>query len=391
MSINNIAELVPRVLHMTLGCLVAFAMSGCKDSKTSVNSVNTVIIQDSSEVVSSQFDSLFRFSNYVIPQLTDNSILGTINKVLLSDTTIYILDDKSKITRFGFDGSFIQMYSHIGQGPGEYPSITDFDVVNGDLYILSGNKIYKYDLSNKFLGTTDIRNSATGLSVLESGFALNNGFGVANNKTKDFYSYSFHKFDGSEFNEIKFNRNLLGHEYTFMGGLNRFVDNGNDRLVYFPYNDTVYSIDENGKLSPWIIINIGNDITENMPKPEVEDMLKSNIPSSIFSVYKLGDNILFSYIKDDIRRMVLCSEDGRIAMNGCVGLDKNGFPISIFGLFSKSPSNKILNILPSSLIKVLISQKDDLEEYPILQEINSNLPDESNPILMFYEPTFPIQ
>lgn len=378
----------PKTVSISLVCLAMLFLNGCVGNNTFVNSTQTIEIKDSPERVSSQFDSLFRFSNYIIPQFTENSILGTINKVLIRDTTLYILHDKSKITSFGQDGAFIHTYSHVGQGPGEYPSISDFDISNDELFILSGKTIFRYDMADTFNGTINLENTAKGLCVLESGIALNNGFGVGNNNTKDLYSYSFYKFDGTEFNEVGFNRNLLGHEYSFNGGVNKFVNNGKDILIYFPYNETIYSIDQDGKLSPWVNINIGNNVTDDMPKSEVDDIIKSEIPSSIYSVYRFGDNLLFSYTIGQSSRLVLCSTGGQVSMNGIVGMDTNGFPVSISGLCSKSPCNKILSILPSALIKTLTSREENLDKYPILSEINNQVSLESNPVFIFYEPTF---
>lgn len=377
-----------RIITIIIGCLVIAILNGCVGNNASVNRVHTVVIEDSPKKISCQFDSLFSYDNYIIPELTEKSILGTINKVILADTILFILHDKSKISSFRHDGSFIQTYSHIGRGPGEYPSISDFDVTDNELFILSGKTIYKYDMTDTFIGTRILENSAKGLCLLKSGIAFNNGFGVGNKDTKDLYSYSFYKFDGSEFNDIEFNRNLLGREYSFDGGINKFVSNGEDVLTYFPYNETLYIVDQDGNLSPWININIGNNITSNMPKSEVDEIIKSNKPSSIYAVYKFGDSILFSYNIDQSSRLVLCADNGHVVMNGSVGRDMNGFPISIFGLHSKSPCHKILSILPAALIKGLTSREENIGRFPILREIDNHVSLESNPILIFYEPTF---
>ena len=74
-------------------------------------------------------------------------------------------------------GAYIRDYSHLGHGHGEYISLSDFDIHDDFLYLLSDNKILIYDKQNNYSGTIDLPNAAQGLCVMDSGIALNNEFG----------------------------------------------------------------------------------------------------------------------------------------------------------------------------------------------------------------------
>lgn len=105
------------------------------------------------------YDSFFQKEYQAIPlETSDDVLVGEIEKIQLTNDHIYVFDKEQK-TIFTFDlkGNFERKYCHIGQGEGEYPYLSDFEVYGNHLYILSRfNKcIYVYTLDDKYVKEID--------------------------------------------------------------------------------------------------------------------------------------------------------------------------------------------------------------------------------------------
>ena len=90
-------------------------------------------------------DFIKSMDGYVFLETNDSSILQRIDKLRLENDTIYIAD-RDVLQMFGRkDGKWLGKIDRQGRGPGEYYYISDFDVYDSGIYILSGNKIIIYD------------------------------------------------------------------------------------------------------------------------------------------------------------------------------------------------------------------------------------------------------
>lgn len=368
-----------------LGIMVLAVLlnNACKNEKTL--SEFTVEIENNDENVSEQFDSIFKYSGHVVLSTDDQSILGNINKVYVDNDTLYIMHENSHIASFDKSGAYIRDYSHLGHGHGEYISLSDFDIHDDFLYLLSDNKILIYDKQNNYSGTIDLPNAAQGLCVMDSGIALNNEFGYGDSSTVDHFCYSFISNDGKVINRVRFNDALLGHTYSTNGQVGKFIKNGNRVYNYFPYNETIYEIDSiSGDIKPLVDLKMETrHIGADTEAQEVDRILKSNVAKVFHAAYIYGDLLFFSYFDNRIKS-VLCSLQGKIYLNGAATIDSNGLPISFYGLYTSSPSDSILSIVPAPVVKSIASGKNGLSEYPVINEISQQLESDSNPVLVFY-------
>ena len=91
---------------------------------------------------------------YVELEMTDNSLVGYIERIVVNDSLIYIKSDGS-IHLFDRNGKFRNSIGRVGQGPKEVISIFDFavDAENQEVYILDlqGQKINVYKNDNTYL------------------------------------------------------------------------------------------------------------------------------------------------------------------------------------------------------------------------------------------------
>lgn len=377
------------LLMSLLSSTVAIGLTGCNIGGVSSNAdVSTVEIVRCDDNVTAQFDSLFQYKNHIVLETTEESLLGHINKVVFDKDTIYILNGNSKISVFDKSGKYISTLSKIGNGPGEYLRLYDFDVFENVVYCLDGPNIHKYDTSGNFIETTKLENSSEGICVLKSGIALNNVFGSSNNDTKENYSYTFIPGDGEVYNALRYNPALTGRSFTINGQVGKFSKFNEDVMVYFPFNDTVFKVDSvSGDIKPFMNIKIGDrNIDESTSAEEVDRLLKSDVPRNITSLYKIGNHVLFKYI-DDFPKTVLIEtgDKDKVLMNGILTIDKNGLPVTISELSSSGPCEEVLSIVSSSFIHKRAA-KININDFPIFEDILNRTDEDSNPILVFYEP-----
>lgn len=368
--------------------LFVLTLSSCsKQVEATCTDIPATILTENDERIPQKIiDSIFTFDRFIIPELTEQSVLGVINKVIYKDSVLFILHGNKVITSFDRNGGFQRNYSHVGQGPGEYVSIDDFDIKEDTLFILTQNNVYNYSMDDVFIKSIPLPNAAKSLRILNSGIALNNGFGVGNKKTKDNFSYTYIN-NGATQNHIEFNKQLLGNTFTHQGLCSKFVsDNSNDNvLTFFPYNDTIYNVDvNNGHIIPLIAIKIGDrNINKDTSTDEIAAIRASGAVNSIYAPYYWDNKLMFQYIQN-MPKLAVVKTDGEIILNGTIGKDSNGLPISFIDLQSDTSSKQALSVLSSTTLDAITSHITDLTDFPVLRMLSDKVSDESNPILIFY-------
>jgi hypothetical protein len=87
----------------------------------------------------------------------DDNPIGVIDKIIITNTNIYILDSQRSKSLFIYDrnGKFKSVIHRIGSGPGEFIRPDDFDIQKGTekLFVLDGNqrKILIYNKNGDFI------------------------------------------------------------------------------------------------------------------------------------------------------------------------------------------------------------------------------------------------
>lgn len=382
-------HLYSRFLILSGLLLFVLTLSSCSKQveETCTDIPATILTENDERIPQKIIDSIFTFDRFIIPELTEQSVLGVINKVIYKDSVLFILHGNKVITSFDRNGGFLRNYSHVGQGPGEYVSIDDFDIKEDSLFILTQNNVYNYSMDDVFIKTISLPNAAKSLRILNSGIALNNGFGVGNKKTKDNFSYTYLN-NGATKNHIEFNKQLLGNTFTHQGLCSKFMsDNSNDNvLTFFPYNDTIYNVDVNsGHIIPLIAIKIGDrNINKDTSTDEIAAIRASGAANSIYAPYYWDNKLMFQYIQN-MPKLAVVKTDGEIILNGTIGKDSNGLPISFIDLQSDTSSKQALSVLSSTTLDAITSHITDLTEFPVLKMLSDKVSDESNPILIFYD------
>lgn len=108
---------------------------------------------------------------YVRLQTPDTCIIKSVNKIVPTDSLLFVMDESTTIYICNYNGEFLKKISHKGHGRGEYLKITDFDVYGNQLWILDSqlNKILRYGLDGKLKHEHRLPDSYHSISVQPNG------------------------------------------------------------------------------------------------------------------------------------------------------------------------------------------------------------------------------
>lgn len=93
-------------------------------------------------------EELVKDATLIPLETTDDCLLGDLEKIYESDGRLYILDmNRTTVFVFDISGKFLYKIERRGQGPEEYLEVSDFDVMDGVIYVLSrvNKRILAYD------------------------------------------------------------------------------------------------------------------------------------------------------------------------------------------------------------------------------------------------------
>lgn len=199
-------------------------------------------------------DSIFEAAKYIPLETTDNSLISTIDKIIIYDNTFYILDKKQKsIILFNNQGKYINKLNNIGRGPNEYLSLEDFFIDNDTIYIFSSvsQKIIIHNLDFSPIRSFKVPTYGTNISLINDKIYLYTNFRADN--LRNFYAIN--KVSGkiedcfSPFEEKK--KGVSYSKTTF--------SKYKDKLYCFlPFDYSIYSI-QDFSLSKISNLNFGKD------------------------------------------------------------------------------------------------------------------------------------
>src|SRR5690606_1101374 len=132
---------------------------GCQPEKLTENAIegnnnpDTIVVNTAMQGL--ELTSISQQIRLVQLESLEESLFGRIDKLLVSDSIVAIVDKLYSKAVFVFDwnGNFLYKIFQIGDGPGEYVDIFDIDISGGHLYLSDrGRKIIRY---NKYTGRFD--------------------------------------------------------------------------------------------------------------------------------------------------------------------------------------------------------------------------------------------
>ncbi len=302
----------------------------------------------------------------------DSVMIGKIDKVIVNDSLLYMSDSQfgRRVFVYDFYGNFKYTIGALGKGPGEYVKLSDFDLFDNHIFILSGpdRKIIKFDLLGRYIDEVQLSD--------HGGFALKC---LPNNK---FFTLRTLGLTGTRiFNERgKVIKETLieGYEFCSFTTKKAISSCENKTICSTMYNDTIYELDEQGNISPLFYMDFKDKTFPISKISNKDELMKAKRNTSyIWSEWIVNNDkcILIKYVKDGVV---------------CIGYyikNKDNF-ISFYNKFNGIPlldlngqyRDQIIFSTESFYVKKIVSERKDAPE------ILRNLSGYESPVLFFLKP-----
>jgi len=274
--------------------LICMLFSGCR--QIGMNETNGITVIDVEqhlgkyqEILASEF--IFELE-YVPLETNENCVIGGIRHLIVTPTHIFLAGSISLGSSYcyAFDrkGQFICNIGSVGQGPGEYTTITglSIDEDKQSLYITTFPNVLEYSWDGVFRKSIYKPQNMSGDFIGEVYALTDNLFigHVPNYTGNEMFNYILFN-DSSQViksfeNHIKFNRRII-----FYDGLDRSIMPF--KILKHIYvkeltNDTLYCLNEQNVLIPQFVFNVGKK--HAYPKQLKEEFLGHNSSSLLKDV-----------------------------------------------------------------------------------------------------------
>lgn len=237
-------------------------------------------------------------SKYICLDSSDNSLIDNIDKVIMSQDTLFVVD-KSRKTVFAFsanDGGFISKISRAGRGPGEYVALSDCDIWQGLIYILSyaDQKLNVYSANGECLKSIKLPNQYSKLKVI-------NGEKVwlyAENSNSDLYNFAQLDMASGEI-DVKFDP--FAENSSFHREASPFCGQSEDCLYVAKYFDSrIYALSDKGYKPIYLLrMNLQNkvplaDLEKYTPMELSEAYRYKEVLHNITAVMRRGNSLFIA-------------------------------------------------------------------------------------------------
>ena len=140
LKINHTKKLLLSFFIISL----VFTFSTCKNTTTNDNT--SVLVKNENKVEESPLDTMFSLVKFIKLETIEQSLIKDISKIRKVNGKYFISSNYQELLVFLEDGSFSHKINKIGNGPGEYSMLADFDVLsNNNILVLDAKKIVVYD------------------------------------------------------------------------------------------------------------------------------------------------------------------------------------------------------------------------------------------------------
>ncbi|MDR1114903.1 MAG: 6-bladed beta-propeller [Tannerella sp.] len=376
------------LLHLFTGCGVR------ENTNVEIDSLSVVQSSLTAQAVNSS--KIFSSVECIPLETTSESLLHMINKIFRKDNFIYI-SDINALYKFNEEGILIGKIQKQGTGPGEYLSISDFELETEDtVWILSRNNrcLYQYTWAGELLKQINLGYWASKMYLLSpEKMCLYIGHEKENTEHQV-------KIINLRTNEITGNFLPIGeYEWKYlhvMSGIHYSKKLNGDGIYFFTiFNDTIYHI-SNDDISPVFRINIlGKSVPASFFKNNYQDVLdfyeqyarKYDYPYGTVSFTEYESNYLFAYFMDKKRHFSIISKEKKESVCDFTMITEDvllsGYPIDLLEqnfLFLRNNELVIL-LLPSDIMEYAEANLSRKEIEMIKERIKYTREDQ-NPVLL---------
>jgi len=286
----------------TIFLFISLLLFSCKKAKVNIQNANTkntkvfYLKTQNNDILNNLIDSI----SFMEIKEDNDSYFNTIDKLVVNENNIYILDrfGSKSLFQFNLNGDFIRKIGNKGMGPGEYVNLCDFDIDSKSIYLCdrAKKKILQYNLNGDFIKQTTLQFRVDGIKALANEKYLLSVLKDQNNH-KIFLTDKYFNVEKKYFYyESKDNDNK--------GSDNIFQDVNNFILYNKATNDTIFAFSKNGQLIENYYFDFGSN---KVPEDLRYDHEK-------LAVERTKRNIIYFYNTPMIVKDILI---GQIFFDGC--------------------------------------------------------------------------
>jgi hypothetical protein len=334
----------------------------------------------------------FDLNKIICLETNENCFISRIDKMLIKNDRIYILDIKAKsVFMFTVEGKYISKINNVGKGPDEYLSIESMDITNDAICLLAWQakqKIMKFDLELSFINEEASLITCGAIKVVEDGVYCY----PSNSCDKKLYSDSkYHNFAFLDkkrkvvWSDLPYNESFCGRSNTYGSrGCNFSLSSSSGLFFTKPFSDYIYKVEKDG-LKPYIKLDFGYKSIENAQnKMDRLELLQHYNEKGLFkSIGNLCISQDFTYFQIFSDKSFRCIVEGDIAyFTTCSGVDpKVGLNMSSQVGSTSDYEGMIVEVDPIH-IKYMCKNSPD-KVTPAIKEIDKSLTQNDNPVLLF--------
>ena len=351
-------------------CLyILLGLFSCNFHQTSDTRTITINPSDQDqEIPLSRFISSCQF----IPLETqEDCMLGEIDKIEQKNGELYVLDrSNNMICEFSMDGKHHRTLFQVGNGPGEYFQLMDFDIEGDTLYVLdfASQRVLMYDLQFQYIKEFKYKMFSTQLAAYHDRIYL------YNLKSKKGVDHKFSVYDSSgekvgDYVERPDHANLQNYNECSV-----FIKTGSQLYLSPVYGNLIYACDS---IEPVYQVHFTGKSFPNDRNIEEESIFSPDFPYLVKNNCFLSERFgLLDYFSHQVR--ISCVWD-RTQNHVETGIIQNDL-VPHYRFFPRwGNEDYLLEEISPSLLRESFSEL--VNKIPILNSIN----EDDNPVLVLYK------
>ena len=360
-------------------------ISGCRKVQKDANAEHSSGMRHvkvmKKDILNKPVSHFIEVDSIITLELNDISMIGEVDKVIITEKRIYIMDRSISKALFCFDkkGNFINRYQRLGKGPTEYNYINWFDADEDNVYLSTDeSKFFQLDVDLNFKKRINIK--------WPKGFFIGRRVHILNQNTILFTGFeSEYNFNFYNLKKKRFVSKLEKVTPPFSGvDVSRYSYNQKDCLIATKeFSDTIFNLSSE-KMIPYMVIEYEDPIIkETAQRLDTIYPFDRIYPLKMYDIrnfFETKDYIHFTFYYEDRRHLFFQNKK----TERCKIL-RNNVPNDVFGRkYFPSIKGKYGNsmIVPVEAMD-LIENKDKISV-----KVPPGLTPNSNPALVFFHPKF---
>lgn len=292
------------VRKMAVSALVlAIVSSGCDSQKEFREEVKIITVDTSIAVSELDISGILDLDRVEIVKLEtkDDYLVSAKGKILTADDHILIGDGTTKkLVLFDRNGRFVRNIGVSGRGPGEYIQLGGFTMVNDSVYVQDAarTKVVVYPLTGGGFREMNLDPPIYHVDLFQNDGRLYFVTNYVSTEARKRYCSNLVEVDmesGDRNYYVPFDPEIEQKQQAW--GLNRYVSaRGNEALVIFGRNDTIYRVGDNNVRAQYVLDFVRNKIPESLLRQDARSAfmgaLDNGYTTGLDKIFNLPGRIL---------------------------------------------------------------------------------------------------